>query len=64
MTAAFVRVPDKYEVIGCEAEAALDQECDTQAVAEVDGAPLCHYHARQAYDHEYSDVSRLSLKAR
>ena len=64
MTTACVLVPDKYEVIDCEAEAALDQSCDTQAVAEIDGAPLCHYHARQAYDRRYSDVSRLSLKPR
>lgn len=62
MTAAFVRVPDRYENIDCEAEAVLDQACDTQAVVEIDGAPLCHYHARQAYDRRYSDVSRLSLK--
>jgi hypothetical protein len=60
--AIFVQVPDKYEIAECEAEAALDQICDARAVVEIDGAPVCHYHARQAYDRRYSDVSRLPLR--
>jgi len=62
MIATLVQVPAKYELTECEAEAALDQSCDARAVVEIDGAPLCHYHARQAYDRRYSDVSRLPLR--
>lgn len=50
----------RYERTSCEARAALDQRCNARAVVLVDEAPLCHFHARQAYDSHYSDVRRLS----
>lgn len=51
----------KYEQRPCEAQAALDQHCRARAVVLVDAAPLCHYHARQAFDRVYSLVERLEV---
>lgn len=51
----------KYERMKCEARAALDQPCQARAVVRVDSAPLCHYHARQAFDAAHSFVERLDI---
>lgn len=57
---AGVRMPKgKYENQKCQARHALDQACSARAVVEVDDAPLCHHHAKQAYDKKLSDVRRL-----
>ena len=63
MATPSVLIPDKYEVLDCRADAALDQDCDLRAVALVDGAPLCHDHAREAYDRVYSEICRLPQSA-
>lgn len=51
----------KYEKRACEAHAALDQRCRARAIVLVDDAPLCHFHARQAFDRALSSVARLDV---
>lgn len=62
--AGIVMRKGRYESQPCEAGAALDQPCRARAVVEIDGAPLCHTHARQAFDRTYSVVARLPIAAR
>lgn len=59
-----ILIPEgRYEHLKCEAGAALDQRCRAKAIVRVDEAPLCHFHARQAYDREFSEVRRLDYAA-
>ena len=58
---AIVMKRGKYLRCYCEARAALDQTCKARAIILIDGAQLCHYHARQAFDREFSEIERLPL---